>query len=343
MKGYDVALVVWSPPAHEINVVPYDLVLSKRYPFLFRSKYTRFLLQIFLFLWSTWYFDLFIMCFKDRLLDRSILLRWVELQLIQLAGKKIILNTYGDDIMTPHMTLGTKYKYSVLEGFLKDRDYANRDECLVLKNRNYCQKWADYIVSAIDHVQYLERIDDCLHMRCVDLAEFTPACETSNSIPVIAHAPNHRLFKGTAYLIKAVDELNEEGVHCTLNIIEQRPHNEVLEGISCADIAADQFLVGAYARFAIESMALCKPVVCYLRDDLFELNPVWEESPIVNANPDNLKEKLKELILMSPTERSYIGKNGRAYVEKYHSIEYIGNRMHEIIARVWFADKVKIL
>ena len=36
---------------------------------------------------------------------------------------------------------------------------------------------------------------------------------------------------------------------------------------------ADQFLIGAYALFAIEGMALGKPVVCYLKPAVRAVSP----------------------------------------------------------------------
>ena len=80
-------------------------------------------------------------------------------------------------------------------------------------------------------------------------------------------------------------------------------------------------------------------MLCYLRDDLFQYNPIWNECPIINSNPDNLKEKLKMLIFMSPAERVDLGRKGRAYVEKYHSTQYVGERMDQIIRKVWAEKK----
>lgn len=340
-KGYNVNLVIWNKPAYEDKVAPYEMILSQRYSFLFRFKVTEYLVQFFLFPWATWHHDLFITCFLGRLLDRTTFLRWVELPLLRLAGKKIVLNTYGADVMTPRMTLGGRYKYSVMEGYLKDKSYASLDERMIRKNRDYCQVWADCIISAIDHVEYLNRVDEFFHMRCIDTSQFVPAYKKANTIPVIIHAPNHRLLKGTEYLITAVNELNKEGIRCTLKIMEQRSHDEVFEEIIKADIVADQFLVGAYARFAIEAMTLGKPVLCYLREDLFQYNPIWDECPIINSNPDNLKENLGRLILMSPKERADIGRKGRAYVEKYHSIQYVGERMDQIVKKVWGQGQTK--
>lgn len=333
-KGYPVKLVVWNPPEHEIGVVEYDMVLSQRYPYIFRSSITRYLFTYPFFLWAIWKHDLFIMCFLSRLLDRTYLIRWFEFQLLRIAGKRIILNTYGADIMTPKITLGKKHKYSVLDGYLKDIAYSTIDEQEIARNRTYCQRWADYIISAIDHVEYLERVDELFHMRCVNTDNLIPLYRTQNKIPIIVHAPNHRLLKGTEYLIRAVDELKGEGIRCELKILERLSHKEVVQEITNADIVADQFLIGAYARFAIEAMALGKPVLCYLREDLFRLNPIWNECPIINANPDNLKNKLKDLILMTQDELSKIGFMGRTFIERYHSINYVTKKLEEIVIKV---------
>jgi glycosyltransferase involved in cell wall biosynthesis len=339
-RRYRVSLVVWNKPAYERKGAPDEIVLSQRYPFLFRYKVTEYFVQFLLFLWAVWRHDIFITCFLGRLLDRTVLLRWVELPLLWSAGKKIILNTYGADVMTPRTTLGKRYKYSVTEGYMKDQSYAALNERVIKRNRDYGQVWADCIISAIDHVEYLDRVDEYFHMRCIDTARYVPTSEPANTIPVIIHAPNHRLLKGTEYLITAVNELNTEGIQCTLKIMEKRPHDEILEELAKADIAADQFLVGAYARFAIEAMTFCKPVLCYLREDLFQYNPIWKECPIINVNPDSLKEGMKRLVLMSSEQRADIGKKGRAYVEKYHSIPYVGERMDSIIREVWTRGSV---
>ena len=334
-QGYTTDLIVWNPPERELGEIEYDIVMSQRFPFFFSFPMGRYLLQISFFMWSVSRYDLVICCFTGRIMDRSYLLRWLELPLLKLSGLKIILNTFGADVMTPRKTLGNLYKYSILSAYVTDEDYIGIDEEEICINRKYCQFWCDCVISAIDHVQYLDRIDEYFHMRCVDTDQYVAAEPPDNKIPVILHACNHRHIKGTDFLIETIETLKKEGVACRLNLLENRPHGEVIRAVHGADIIADQFLIGAYARFSIEAMALEKPVVCYLREDLFPFNPIWKECPIVNADPDSLKEKLRELILMSSKDRLEIGKNSRKYVEKYHSQAYVGRRLNEIIMRIW--------
>jgi glycosyltransferase involved in cell wall biosynthesis len=340
-RGYDVSLVVWNPPAHEVGAVPYDIVLAQRFPSVFRLLPARYFFSFVLFVWALWSFDVFITTFAGRLLDRTLYARWFELPLLRLAGKPVILNTYGADVMTPRLTLGRSHRHSVLNGYMADPTYATLDERAIARNRNHCERWASLIVSAIDHVEYLQRVDCYLHMRCIDTARLAPSYVTDNRVPVIVHAPNHRALKGTDYLVAAVAALRTEGVACELVILERRPHREVLEAIAACDVVADQFLVGAYARLAIEAMALGKPVLCYLRPDLFKYNPIWRECPIINADPDTLKDRLRELLLMTPAERAEIGRRGRQYIERFHSLEYIGKRLDEIIMGLWRPGHVR--
>ena len=92
-----------------------------------------------------------------------------------------------------------------------------------------------------------------------------------------------------------------------------------------ADIVADQFLLGAYALFAIEAMALGKPVLCYLNDRFRPLHPEWDECPIVNADPDTLTDELRNLAL-DPARRASWARAARGTSARYHSLEAVGAR-----------------
>ena len=61
----------------------------------------------------------------------------------------------------------------------------------------------------------------------------------------------------------------------------------MLKEINNADLIVDQLIIGWYAMFAIESMALEKPVICYLREDLaifiHKKILICENLPLINA------------------------------------------------------------
>ncbi len=56
------------------------------------------------------------------------------------------------------------------------------------------------------------------------------------------------------------------------SILAERVPNEKIRALmATVDIIADQLIIGWYAMFALEGMAMEKPVLCYLRDDLEKL------------------------------------------------------------------------
>jgi glycosyltransferase involved in cell wall biosynthesis len=78
----------------------------------------------------------------------------------------------------------------------------------------------------------------------------------------------------------------------------------------------------------MEAMAMGKPVMCYIMKEVFEAGlPV--ECPVINTNPDNLKEQLIKLISNAQL-RHDIGKQSRAFAEDYFDIEKIANYLADV-------------
>ena len=91
--------------------------------------------------------------------------------------------------------------------------------------------------------------------------------------------------------------MKDEGYDIDLRLLE-KSNDEVLKEINNADLIVDQLIIGWYAMFAIESMALEKPVICYLREDLLDFYSQkdirsCENLPLINATPQNIYHKIK--------------------------------------------------
>lgn len=340
--GYTAVVVPWIIPEHERKNILYDIDLKASYPKLYNNFLGQIIL-IYLFLfWSVSKFDVFIVPFQNRLLDRTFFLKWLEFQLLHLAGKKIILNPYGGDIQYVEVwedssDLAYQELYQAWKTDLYYGVYAR--EKFVLRNTLYCLRYADCVVLSIDWPDYIpnkfrkENIE-YFHMRSFPLLKPKRKRKKRGNLFTIVHATNHPHFKGTKFLKLAVEEINKEKIICELITLQNTKNEDVLEKIGMADLVFDQLLLGAYGRLAIEAMVLGKPVICYLRDDLKELYPAWYECPIINANISNLKEKILEVMSMSEEQRECIGKKSKAYVKKYHSPEYVGDKLHSIIQKV---------
>jgi glycosyltransferase involved in cell wall biosynthesis len=164
----------------------------------------------------------------------------------------------------------------------------------------------------------------------LDLGGYVPVPPTDRARPLVVHAPSSRSKKGTEHVIAACAELPVD-----LELIEGVHHDEARERYARADIVVDQLRAGWYGLFAIESMALGKPVVSFLHDEARRRTgeEFGVEVPIVQATKDSLAGALRPLV-DSPAERRRLGAAGRAYVERVHDIEAIGDRLLEIYARL---------
>jgi glycosyltransferase involved in cell wall biosynthesis len=198
------------------------------------------------------------------------------------------------------------------------------------------------VIAGADWVDYMPRWDALIagHF-AIDTEEWKPedrSGDWGDRRPVVVlHAPNHREIKGTRFLIQACEELKKEGVPIELKLVEKVPNARIKELMAECDIVADQFIVGWYALFAIEGMSMGKPVMTYLRPDLAELYTVYSygaDCPLVNTHPLHIKDILKRLVGDAPL-RSDLGRQGRQYVEKYHSLQGVGLMLDAIYRRVW--------
>ncbi len=131
----------------------------------------------------------------------------------------------------------------------------------------------------------------------------------------IVHGPSSRMLKGTKYLLEAVEKLQAKGWPIELKLVEGMKYSDAMLACRNADIAVDQLLIGSYGQFAVEMMALGKPVICRIRDDLRQFYP--DDLPIVSADPNTIERVLKDLV-ENRSRWSELGRQGRKYVEAIH-------------------------
>jgi glycosyltransferase involved in cell wall biosynthesis len=160
----------------------------------------------------------------------------------------------------------------------------------------------------------------------LDLRPFTPRPPGDARRPLIVHAPSNREKKGTRHVIDACARLDVE-----LDIVEGVPHEEARERYARADIVVDQLNAGWHGVFALESMALGKPVVTYLKEDVVEKSAAGYgiRIPIVPATKETLVDALRPLV-EQPALRREVGARSRAYVEQVHDIDRVADRLLDI-------------
>jgi glycosyltransferase involved in cell wall biosynthesis len=164
----------------------------------------------------------------------------------------------------------------------------------------------------------------------LDLRPFTPVPPTDRERPLVVHAPSDRVRKGTAHVIAACAQLPVD-----LEIVEGLHHEEARERYRRADIVVDQLNAGWHGIFALEAMALGKPVVTYLQPEIVAQaeRAYGTKVPIVSATKETLVEALRPLV-ESPARRREVGAASRAYVERVHDIDRVADRLLDIYARL---------
>jgi glycosyltransferase involved in cell wall biosynthesis len=164
----------------------------------------------------------------------------------------------------------------------------------------------------------------------IDLRDYTPQPPSDSARPVVVHAPSSRRRKGTEHVIAACEQLPAE-----LEIVEGLHHDEARRRYERADIVVDQLNAGWYGLFAIEAMALGKPVVTFLHEEAVARteSAFGTRVPIVGASADTLVERLRPLV-EDAEERRRVGAASRAYVERLHDADKVADLLLDIYSRL---------
>ena len=264
-----------------------------------------------------------------------------EPYLLKLSGTKVVVMPYGGDVNVMNYCPNLAFKHALCRDYPKFHQNISRTE----KQIRRWTEHADHVISGCDWVDYTYHWDTLMLAHfSIDLDKISKygsklhkeTREYTSDQPLrVFHAPNHKNIKGTQHLLKAIDELKNEGQPVDLILMQGKPNSEVLQEIAKADVIADQLIIGWYAMFALEAMCMQKPVICYLRQDLIDLYissgnlESEDEIPIINSNFREIKSTLED-ILSHKIDINAAAQKGPAFVEKYHSLKKIGQCFHDI-------------
>jgi glycosyltransferase involved in cell wall biosynthesis len=276
------------------------------------------------FIWALTRFDIVFCYFNVGGFLAPTVLRYAELPLFKLFAKKIIAAPYGADVQ----------RWSLLPGVLRPF-YSKDREAIVERNVRHTAKCSDFKISGGDLVDHMPH-DICLSLIAADLNTLQPHYPRSDNAGRrrIIHATGHPQLKGTQYIEQACRELKDEGYDIDYLFVSGLENVRAREIYASADIIVDQLLIGTYGMFAVEGMALGKPVVSYVGDGVKAANPTFGSLPIVVADPATVKGKLKEL-LDDASLRLQIGLASRVYAEKFHGLDFMADLFDRIICHVW--------
>jgi hypothetical protein len=236
-----------------------------------------------------------------------------------------VLIPYGADIYMYSQIMDSSFR----NGLLLCYPNAAREEEKIARHVKYWIRHADFLEAGfiIDGVGRWDMTAGSVV--CIDIEQWKPKANYSkhdgrNGGVRILHIPNHRGVKGTEFLIRAVEDLQAEGLKVELLLMEKVPNDKVREAMQEVDVLADQFICVGYGLAAIEGMASGLPVMSNLDNptymQLFRRYSFLNECPIVSTTPETIYRNLRVLVTQ-PRLREQIGQAGRQFAEKYHSYE----------------------
>lgn len=244
-----------------------------------------------------------------------------DLEILHRAGKKMVVHHHGSDIRKLSVARRNNPYVVVKPEWTEEK---------INNNLDMLSKYIDHaIVQDYELEAYIRDEYKYVHVipHAIDPAQFKPNYSIlKSSPPLVVHIPSSRNMKGTEYVLAAVEELKRTGLSFQFKLMEGLSNEAVKRMFANADIVIDQLRIGASGYVSSEAMALGKPVICFIREDLVSKYPGL---PIVNANPDNLSTVLKDLI-QHPSGWRKLGAQGRDYIKQNHSTSKVANKYLEI-------------
>lgn len=286
-------------------------------------------------------YEIFAFYFDGGMLQ-STLLQDFEIKILKMLGKKVVLIPYGSDTWLWDHIPNLLWRAALLI----DNPDAGRSSKLLERRIRNGSRLADCVLGCLVHISCLPRWD-ILPLTCypVDTDALKPTYPSAAGPLRVAHAANHRGFKGTDFLIEVVRQLRAEGYEIELDVIERVTNDQVLARIAKADVYVDQ-LVAGYAFAALEAMALGKVVISATGEteaaQVFRRYSYLNEAPIIPASVESIYDVLRNL-----TERREelveLGQQSREFCERRHSIPASSDMWDSIFRRIWFNEEIDLI
>jgi hypothetical protein len=303
---------------------------SRALNFLSRFLYLPFIVAIFRYSHLVFYFD-------GGPFGHGSIFSWkLESIMLRIAGVKSIVTAYGSDVhSTRRMT-----NLSLKNGYNLDYPQQWRRNSRIESRINYWCKNADFVIAGCDWVDYLPYWDRLIPSHfTIDTSSRFEQHRTGESVTLrVMHAPNHKNLKGTEVIERAVKTLRDEGFNIELTLLSGVTHSQVLSEFSVHDLVIDQLIIGWYGQFSIEALANGVPTICFISEEyklLYSSALVSEnfKLPFIEANVITLENVLRECCLNN-YDFKRISQDGKVFVEKYHSLETMGELFRQAIKTI---------
>ena len=264
-----------------------------------------------------YYFGRSFLCWDDY--GEANWLWYQDLRLAKLLGRRIFMTLQGCDVRVSRRSAEL---YSVTPCTLGECAAAPVCRATIDDNR---EQLVRTILPLVDRVFVLNPElaryvpgAQFLPYSSVDVEALTPAWPSRDGPITIVHAPSDDGIKGSSRIIDAVDRLKRRH-QIDFKVIRGIPHDRALALYQSADLVIDQVLAGWYGGFAVEAMAMGKPVACYIRSEDLGVLPTTMagELPLIRVEPETLERDLEAAIVQRDMWQEW-GRRSRDFVLRWH-------------------------
>ncbi len=152
----------------------------------------------------------------------------------------------------------------------------------------------------------------------------------------IAHYPyynNRPEWDHFSTVFNTIEKTNKAKIIKIFNLT----YEQSLESISNCDIVVGKILpeTGWMGKFELEGMALGKPVMAYISDELYEKY----KPPVYRTTKETFEKDLLSFI-DDESERNRLSEEGPQYIKKYRDSKTISNKIFEYYNRLKNKDIV---
>lgn len=288
-------------------------------------------------------YDMFLMAFRFNYFDGT---RFAdtESELLKKHGKKVVIIPYGSDYYKYSKIIDQSLKHNLMIN-MPDEIY---NEEKITERVKYWTYNADFMImgAMLDDAARWDMLP--VSPLCINMNEWQRKNELSMADGIddpvtIVHSPNHRGFKGSEFIIQAVEELKTEGLKIDFVLLEKVPNQEVKRVLTSeADILVEQIIFTGFGLNGLEGLASGIPVLSNWEHQeisaVFRRYSSLNECPILSTSPETIKENLRYLIT-NPTLRKELGDANRKYAEKYNSYAAFTALFEQIEKKIWREEK----
>lgn len=258
----------------------------------------------------------------------TLLPKQADLPFYRLLGKKVVMEYLGNELQGYQESV-RKYKWTNVTYMMTPEEGVVYDQ-MNLKRLAHEKPYIDKaLVCAPCYSEFAP--DAAVLPLAIDLRdyEYTPMPAFNGTFRIM-HAPTHKGFKGTAFIEKAVRQLQAEGFSIDFDLVENVTHAELKERYKQCHLFIDQILGGWYGTASIEAMALGRPVMVFIREEYLSYIDYGDKVPVYSADPDTIYDVLKSVLTAGYDELEKRSHMSRRFTEEVHDVTVLTRQLIQL-------------